>query len=330
MVVILLLTSVCISAQTANDKLIQGIKAYNELDWTNSIKLLNEALQLNPSEGSLIQIYKYLAFCYIETDQLPRAKEAFGNLLNVNSTYELDPNVRPAYLDIFKIVKLEMIPFRRTISVESVPSGASVYFDEELHDQRTPVMIKNVDTKTHSLKISIEGYEDWTTEISEESWSEVPVVQGKYILNISAKLVKRKEEITKNTANIYGSIFVQSNPSSAQVWLDSIKQSRYTPMTISEVPPGQHSLKMTLSDYMDWQKIFNVEAGKTAEINAILLPLSKTEPKKPEEVKKGGALKWYVIGGTVVAAGATAVTLLLLKGSKGNDKTSLTISIAVE
>ena len=439
---VLLFSPVVVFAQSANDKLIQGIKAYNELEWEAAIRLFNDALQLGLSRTSQIAVYKYLGFCYIETDRPAMAKKAFEDILNMDPDYRLDPNISPKYLDIFKIVRSEFEPagerllqdgvktyneldfenainrleeslreelsdnlkieaykylafcyiednqideaksaFRkllaveadfvlgnefarkyreifgqvraeiepvaRVISVKSVPSGASVYFDSKLQSDRTPMVIKNVDTGTHTLRISLDGHEDWTGEISKPSWEKPLVVQGKPTLEITAALVKIQptpqprakpiEKLKKKT----GSIHATSEPSSAQVRLDDVLQKRFTPMTIADVIAGRHSLKFALDGYKDWEQTIDVEVEKIAEINAKLVPIPQPERRPTPTVKRGGKLKWYLLSGTAVAAGGSVAAFLLSRGggrvsSKGGDggdipleTASLKISIRV-
>lgn len=426
LLVLLLIPTIAL-AQSANDKLIQGIRAQNELDWETAIMFLNDALQLGLSETSLVEAYKYLGFCYIETDQLVKGKEAFESLLNLNPDYQLDPNIQPIYLDIFKVVKSEFEPtgerllqngidaynelqFRNAISyldrslkeelpdnlrieahlylalcyiedeqtdeaknaflklleidadyqignelspkyrdifnqvkvkvkptggtilVKSTPPGASVYFDERLQIVKTPMKLKDVDTRTHTLRISLKGYKDWTGEISKLSWEKALMVQDISTLDINATLIKSPPGMTeKNT----GSIYATSEPLAAQVKLDDILQEGRTPMTIADVMAGRHSLKLLKKGYSDWDRKVDVAAGKTAEISARLIPLSRDGTRSIPTVKKGSKLKWYLLGGAVVGGGVAAI--LLLGGDNGGGgggddtpkTTSLTISITV-
>jgi len=96
-----------ILAQGSNDQIIQGIKAFSELDWEKSIMSFNNALQLGLSEKAQIEAYKYLGFCYIETGEQKKAKDTFKCLLYLNPNYELDPNTRQIYIEVFNKVKSE-------------------------------------------------------------------------------------------------------------------------------------------------------------------------------------------------------------------------------
>jgi hypothetical protein len=240
-----LLTPLAVSAQTGDDKLTQGIRAYNELELEAAVTLLNEALQLGLSETSQIEAYKYLGFCYIDTNRLGEARNAFDNLLKLNPAYTLDPNLPPKYLNPFNAAKAAM-------------------------------------PKT-------------------------------------------------------GSIFVQSDPASAEIFLDNAPRGQ-TPQTLSDVLAGRHSLKLTLNGYADVERTINVEVGKRMTLDEKLRRLSRPEPQpatpesKPiQTVKQGSSLPWIIIGGAVVVGGGVAAALLLSGG--GDDappgSTSQTASLTI-
>ena len=138
-----------------------------------------------------------------------------------------------------------------------------------------------------------------------------------------------------------GSIFVTSEPPAAQATLDNVLQSGRTPMTIKDVMAGPHSLKLTLNGYQDWEQSINIAAGKATPVDAQLIkvPPSQPEPQSIPSVKKGGNLKWYLLGGAVAIGGGVAAALFSggsglgdggVDGGNGDTpKTSLTVSISV-
>ena len=215
-------------AQSANEKLNQGIRSYEELELETAIMLLNEALRLGLPKPSQIEAYKHLGFCYIDTDRSADTQKAFESLLKLNSAYELDSSLPPKYLNAFSSVKSAM-----------------------------PKM---------------------------------------------------------------GSISVKSEPPSAQVILDNVIQNKRTPMTITDVMAGKHSLKLTLKGYEDWEQMVSVEANKTLELNKRLIEVLPPQPQqKPiPTVKKGSNLPWLIIGGAIVAGGGIAAAVLL--SGSGDDE----------
>lgn len=69
-----------------------------------------------------------------------------------------------------------------------------------------------------------------------------------------------------------GTLVINSNPSGAEVFLDGQDLEHTTPLTIENVPEGDHTVKLTLTGYQDWQQTVHITAGQTTEINATLTP----------------------------------------------------------
>jgi len=72
-----------------------------------------------------------------------------------------------------------------------------------------------------------------------------------------------------------GTISASSSPLGAPVHLDEVYKGT-TPLTISNVPVGSHTVKVTLSGYEDWSGSITVSAGVTASISPTLTPLTGT------------------------------------------------------
>ena len=69
-----------------------------------------------------------------------------------------------------------------------------------------------------------------------------------------------------------GKISVSSNPSGANVFLDNVLKGT-TPLTITGVRIGNHSIKLTKSGYRDYLTSVIVKSGQTTVVNATLTPL---------------------------------------------------------
>ena len=66
-----------------------------------------------------------------------------------------------------------------------------------------------------------------------------------------------------------GSIAITSSPSGANAHLNNAYKG-ITPLTISDVDPGTHTIKLTLEDYLDWSQNVTVTAGETYDVHATL------------------------------------------------------------
>ncbi len=142
-----------------------------------------------------------------------------------------------------------------TISASSTPSGAGISFDGVPINEITPYAIQNVDPGYHTIKLTLESYQDWTEAVT--------VTAGKTV------------EIYATLAPISGSATVTSTPSGAAICVETYSGDVYigeTPHTDTAVSPGNYTIKLTLAGYQDWTEEIQVTSGETAYIDAILTP----------------------------------------------------------
>ena len=66
-----------------------------------------------------------------------------------------------------------------------------------------------------------------------------------------------------------GYVYVRSDPSGADIYLDGVYNS-ITPTTVSDVSPGSHTIKLTKSGYEDYTTTVYVSAGDIESIDATL------------------------------------------------------------
>ena len=142
-----------------------------------------------------------------------------------------------------------------SISASSTPSGAGISFDGVPINEITPYAIQNVDPGSHTIKLTLEGYQDWKETVS--------VTAGKTV------------EIDATLTPISGSATVTSTPSGAAIYVETYLGDVYieeTPHTDTAVSPGNYTIKLTLAGYQDWTEEVQVKGGETAYIDAILTP----------------------------------------------------------
>ena len=103
--------------------------------------------------------------------------------------------------------------------------------------------------------------------------------EGSYICNISISSNGGNGTFTV-TVNIIpstGSIYVTSEPSGADISIDGSPMGEQTPCTITNVPAGTHTIKLTLMGYHNWTTNLQVIAGETVYVHATLTPLPKPD-----------------------------------------------------
>ena len=144
-----------------------------------------------------------------------------------------------------------------SIRITSEPSGATIELDGKLLPlgviSATPATITGISPGWHSIKLTLEGYKDWSDDNVQVTASETTTVHA---------------TLTPTT----GSISVTSDPSGAMIYRDNKREGK-TPRTITDVPPGAHTIKLILDDYDDWlDDNVQVTADETTPVHATLTP----------------------------------------------------------
>ena len=150
---------------------------------------------------------------------------------------------------------LETLQSDGSVFVQSNPSGARIYLDNTDTGFVTPKTLTNVSAGSHLIRCSLNGYDDNSQTVS--------VSTG------------QKANVTLNLTNIpAGSIFVQSNPTGAKIYLDGPDTGFLTPRTIVNVSAGSHVIRCSLNGYDDNSQTVSVSAGQTANltINLTIIP----------------------------------------------------------
>jgi hypothetical protein len=159
---------------------------------------------------------------------------------------------------------MTLTPTTGSISVTSTPSGVPLVLDG-LVDQpvTTPYTFANLSIGTHTLELSLDGYEGWSTTVQ--------VSAGK-ITPVDAILTP-----IPTPPPTKGAIFVSSSPSGATIGLDTPDgtfdgHSVTTPYTFTEISPGSSTITLALDDYEAWSTTVWVSAGETSRVHATLRP----------------------------------------------------------
>jgi len=185
-----------------------------------------------------------------------------------------------------------------SISVSSSPPGADISLDGEPINAVTPYTIQHLDpANTYTIKLSLEGYQDWSRsvqvtsgETSYVSATLIPIPPPPICTPYATKCIgnnlyrcsydgSRWDFMQSceygcsggacNPAPPRGYISVTSSPSGASIYLDGSYKG-ITPRTISDVSPGWHRIKLSLSGYRSRSKDVRAYAGSTSSVDEIL------------------------------------------------------------
>jgi formylglycine-generating enzyme required for sulfatase activity len=137
------------------------------------------------------------------------------------------------------------------VDVGSAPTGAAVWLDGVNTGRTTSCLLDSVLVGSHTLGLKLTGYADWDTTVA--------VIAGE-TTSVSPLL----------TAVTAGWVQVNSTPTGAAVWLDSVNTGRITNCLLVSVAAGSHMLELKLTGYADWDTTIAVVAGETTTVSALL------------------------------------------------------------
>jgi hypothetical protein len=139
---------------------------------------------------------------------------------------------------------IELKPLTASIYISSTPSGASVYLDNVDMKAITPCMLKVV-VGPHTITLKKSGYFDAIRNVS---------VSADGLLSLHETLIS------------CGYITISSDPPGAEVYLDG-NYTGVTPKNICKIVVGNHTIKLTKSDYDDEIRKVSLSVGETLYLN---------------------------------------------------------------
>jgi hypothetical protein len=151
-----------------------------------------------------------------------------------------------------------------TLSINSYPSGAAAYVDG-IYQGITPTSAGNLAAGSHTVILSLAGYQDYITTAS---------VQAGSVTTLMATLAK-------DPSPVYGTVSITSDPSGASVYADGVyvgQTSLNRPLVSTQVQPGYHTLLLSKSGYQDYTTSGTVTAGQNLVLSITLTP----NPQKPD------------------------------------------------
>jgi len=144
--------------------------------------------------------------------------------------------------------------------ITSVPSGASVYFDN-IYQGTSPVTVEVSSTGTpgHVIRVTAPGYQEWDASYQGNPAEGQTITVNAYLTPVSQ----------------YGSISVDSNPERATAVLDG-GSSQLTPCTFNNVLPGSHTIQLSMAGYQPYSTTASVSAGKSTYVFGSLTSVAPT------------------------------------------------------
>ncbi len=156
------------------------------------------------------------------------------------------------------------------LKLASVPSGADVFLNDQAKG-KTPLEVE-LEPGRHAVRASLAGYEDWTGEVRLEE----------------AKPYNVQIEMKPKRALAF--VNVESEPPGAAVSVDGRTEGN-TPLGL-ELPLGQHTIRLVLGGYEDWQSPIALAEEREYPVRVTLKPISvpKTATLKVVTLPPGAAV----------------------------------------
>ncbi len=160
------------------------------------------------------------------------------------------------YVHKFETINVNFQDNFGSVFVNSTPPGASIWVDGVNTSQITPTTLTNQTVGTHNVILKKTNYLDYS--------STVTVNKGQ-TTSLYATLVPSPVS--------YGSIFIDSIPQGASIWIDGINTNQITPWTLSYQAIGSHYITLRKTGYLDYSSTVTVNQGQTTSLSAILVPV---------------------------------------------------------
>ncbi len=143
------------------------------------------------------------------------------------------------YITVSK--QVVMASLRGGIFIESSPNGAGIYINDKYSDKTTPDTIKNLVFGTYKVSLKYPNYNDTT-----------------FYVDVSPNTITYKN-INLTQKIDYGKLYIQTNPSGANIFIDNSNTGKLTPDTVKNLEVGNYNVTLKLTDYNDTTFSVNIQ-----------------------------------------------------------------------
>ena len=146
------------------------------------------------------------------------------------------------------------------LKIASTPAGAAVYIDGNFvgntgYSSGSSVNYLNVgplSAGSHSVMLKKDGYNTYTSSIT---------LSPNGVRTMSVTLSQNSPTPTGSAA-----LYMDSTPSGSEVYVDNVFRG-YTPLYLSDISEGRHTLLLKHTGYNDWTEYANFIAGQTVTLD---------------------------------------------------------------
>ncbi len=166
-----------------------------------------------------------------------------------------------------------------SLQIDTNPGGAAVFVNGNYKGNTPaaydPLYVTQLTPGTYTVKLVLPDYQVYTQDA---------VVQAGIVNDLHITLNPVTPGPTPDTT---GQILVYSTPSGANLYLDNAYKG-LTPLTLSDIPAGSHTVTLRMNGYQDFTKQVTVTAGSVADGSGTLSPSAspvKTTGPAPQPTK---------------------------------------------
>jgi hypothetical protein len=156
-----------------------------------------------------------------------------------------------------------------SLRIDSTPGGAAIYLNNNFQGatlaKGESFDINQITPGTYTIRLTLPNYLPYvvTTDVREGM-----------VYDIHAIMVPGTPGPVPVTN---GQITVRSNPSGANIYLDNAYRG-LTPLTLADIPQGNHAVLLKMSGYQDWESSVNVVAGTSNDVSGTLAVSTQPAP----------------------------------------------------
>ena len=163
-----------------------------------------------------------------------------------------DVTVTAGRTSAVRVYLTRQAPVTGSISVSSVPAGASVWLDGKITGYKTPVTLTGISAGSHTVRCSMTGYTDSSQDVTVTAGDQQP--DG----NTPEPGPAGRDDLGK------------FNSDGARIYLDGTDTGYNTPRTFSGVTVGSHTVRCSMTGYTDASQGVTVTAGQTSAVKVYL------------------------------------------------------------
>jgi hypothetical protein len=110
----------------------------------------------------------------------------------------------------------------------------------------------------HLFKVTASGYNDWINTI---------YIQANTVTSIPATLTPKG--VSPTPVPQTGGLSIASSPANAETYVDDLFRG-YTPLTVTDLAPGDHVVRLSATGYVDYTTTTTVTSGQTSPLAVTL------------------------------------------------------------